>query len=199
MTDRPELRLDSPLLERAHAVADEAHAGNTRKGSDTPEITHPIGVAWIVQSHGFDETLVAAALLHDVVEDTILTREELEDQFPVAVCAIVHDLTEKSYEGTRRQTWRMRKETKIQRLRQAPVDSLVVCAADRLHNVRDLIQMTRDKGLDGWAPFSRGPRETLWFEHSIASILQERLAHAIAREHLQALGELESLIDALDG
>jgi (p)ppGpp synthase/HD superfamily hydrolase len=72
----------SPLVAEALAVATEAHAGQIRNGScGKPYIEHPVAVADLLERHGFGEQVLAAALLHDVVEDSDTTVAELRERF----------------------------------------------------------------------------------------------------------------------
>ena len=185
---------ESPLLRKAYEVALAAHQGNTRKGTDIPEFTHPEAVARLVAGHGFSEAQIAAALLHDVIEDTPLSTEELTRDFPPDVMTIVLDLTEDEGHGSRSASWLERKQGKLERLRSAHADSLPVCAADRLHNLITLIEMARDRGPSTWDVFSRGPEDTLWFEKEVVAILTSRFDHPILAEYRSAVMELEAVI-----
>jgi guanosine-3',5'-bis(diphosphate) 3'-pyrophosphohydrolase len=80
------------MIERAFAVAEEAHRGQTRKSGE-PYVLHPVAVATIVARQGLDDVTVAAALLHDAVEDTALDLEQLEKEFGSEVMAIVDGVT----------------------------------------------------------------------------------------------------------
>ncbi len=170
---------DTPLVERALVMATRAHAGRVRKGGSEPEITHPVAVARIVAHHGYGDVAIAAALLHDVVEDTDLEPEDLRAEFPEGVCRIVADLTEDRIEGPRSETWERRKASKLARLESAGESSLAVCAADRIHNMESVIAMLAERGADALAPFSRPPAEMLAYERRIAGRVRQGLAHPI--------------------
>jgi GTP pyrophosphokinase len=87
----PEFTRGSPLLEGAFKMADEAHA---RRSTGDTEIEHPVAVAELLSERGFDEDVVAAALLHDVVEDTATSPEEIEANFGPDVAHLVDEMTE---------------------------------------------------------------------------------------------------------
>ncbi len=89
-THRP--RADVKLLERAFELADQAHSGQLRKSGD-PFISHPLGVAEILAALGLDERTVAAALLHDAVEDTGLTLDRVITDFGQEVATLVDGVT----------------------------------------------------------------------------------------------------------
>ena len=95
IVDRPpQFITDSPLLESAFLLARSAHHGPAREG-DT-DIDHPLAVAEVLQENGFEEKVVAAALLHDVVEDTTLDLDLVAEQFGPDVCRLVAEMTEDS-------------------------------------------------------------------------------------------------------
>jgi guanosine-3',5'-bis(diphosphate) 3'-pyrophosphohydrolase len=129
-----------PLLERALRVAAVAHQQQTRKASGVPYITHPIAVAMLLQRHGFtDEQTLAAALLHDVVEDTPVTIEELSKEFPDPVLELVAHLTEvKLDEFGRKRPWEDRKRDHLAHIRSAPLAARAIALADKLHNLRTM-------------------------------------------------------------
>jgi len=127
----------SRLLERALRVAAEAHQGQTRKASGLPYITHPVAVAMILQQHGFDdEETLAAALLHDVVEDTPVTLEQLSEEFPDPVLQYVAHLTERKLDTSgRKRPWEDRKRDHLAHIASAPLAARAIALADKLHNL----------------------------------------------------------------
>jgi (p)ppGpp synthase/HD superfamily hydrolase len=189
----------SPLVRRAHETAGRAHAGLRRKASPDPQFSHPEAVAGILAGHGFGDAVLAAALLHDVLEDTPVEEATLERAFPERVVGIVRALTEPPVEGPRSETWERRKEGKIAALATADAEALAVCAADRLHNVRSLIEAVRERGPAAWEAFTRGPAETLGFERKVEAILAARLFHPLVDEYRDALRELEALVAGRPG
>ena len=105
-------------------------------------------------------------------------------------------MTEPEIDGARRETWERRKRGKIEALRVACPDTLAVCAADRLHNVRCILERVRELGAEAWEPFTRGPGETVGFEREVATILGARLRHPLVDAHARAVGELERVVAA---
>src|SRR5258707_982156 len=85
-------KADTDLIERAYRVAWRAHAEQVRRSGE-PYISHPVGVAMILADLGLDDVTIAAALLHDAVEDTPLTKEQLEELFGHEVASIVDGVT----------------------------------------------------------------------------------------------------------
>ncbi len=142
---RPEL--DEDLLRHAYVFAANRHQGQIRRSGE-PYLTHPLTVAWILADMELDEETVAAGLLHDLLEDTATTAEEIEVEFGPEIERLVTALTkmadfESSYssrEATEAENFR--------RLLLASVDDLrviLIKLADRLHNMRTLVFLRRDR------------------------------------------------------
>ena len=127
-------KVDSGLLERAYAVAERAHEGQLRKSGDA-YITHPLAVATILAELGMTEVTLAAALLHDTVEDTTYTMANLSAEFGEEVAALVDGVTklDKVQYGDAAQAETVRKMV-VAMARDIRV--LVIKLADRLHNAR---------------------------------------------------------------
>jgi (p)ppGpp synthase/HD superfamily hydrolase len=186
--------LISPLMERAWRIAGIAHAGQKRKATDIPYMIHPAAVALILQRSGFgDENLLAAAVLHDVVEDTDWTLERLTDHFPPEVLEIVDVLTEKKRDAHgQKLPWAERKADKLSRIKESSVDSRAVWLADKRHNLETMAFDHVDDP-DFWSRFN-APKEQLLksYRDGIEAAREgdPRLEH-LAEECLEILGNLE--------
>jgi (p)ppGpp synthase/HD superfamily hydrolase len=125
----------SPLVRAALEKAREAHAGQVRNGSGgMPYVEHPITVAALLDEHGYGEEALAAALLHDVVEDSETTLDELHTLFGDEVAGMVGALTDdESIES-----YRERKAEHRERVAAAPSDAHAIYGADKLTNVKTL-------------------------------------------------------------
>jgi GTP pyrophosphokinase len=136
---------DTTLIERAYEVALAAHAGQTRKSGE-PYINHPMSVATIVARQGLDDTTVAAALLHDAVEDTPVSLDDLERDFGTEVRLIVDGVTKLD-----RLHFDTREEQQAASMRKMLVALskdlrvLIIKLADRLHNMRTLAALPEHK------------------------------------------------------
>ncbi len=132
MTDVPDYAAGSPLLSSAYRFAREAHHGERRTG-DT-DVEHPIEVARLLHDAGFEDDVVAAALLHDVVEDSATGVEEIRQRFGAPVADLVAGMTEdESIEPYER-----RKAGHRDQVRAAGRDTAAIFAADKLANARDM-------------------------------------------------------------
>jgi len=127
---------DRGELRRAYRVAEEKHRGQMRKSGD-PYITHPVAVAQILAELGMDTTTLVAALLHDTVEDTSYTMDELRDDFGGEVAVLVDGVTkfERDFYGADAEAHTIRKMIVAAG---TDVRVLIVKLADRLHNMRTL-------------------------------------------------------------
>ncbi|MBQ7703669.1 MAG: bifunctional (p)ppGpp synthetase/guanosine-3',5'-bis(diphosphate) 3'-pyrophosphohydrolase, partial [Firmicutes bacterium] len=125
-------------IERAFVVADKMHEGQFRQSGD-PYISHPVNVAYILAKLGMDEDTVIGGLLHDVVEDTDYTEEQLKADFGEEVCALVDGVTKlgnikfESKENIQAENFR-----KMFLAMSRDIRVLVIKLADRLHNMRTL-------------------------------------------------------------
>jgi hypothetical protein len=130
----PEDVLRSDLIREALDFMYRAHRDQLRKGDDLPYVDHPIEVAELVQRAGLDETVVAAALLHDVVEDTDVTIDEIRDRFGAEVARLVAALTD----DRTIENYLERKVEHRNRVAGAGAAAAAIYAADKLANLRSL-------------------------------------------------------------
>jgi len=158
---------------QALALAFQLHQRQRRKGSRTPYIAHPLGVAGLVLEDGGDEDEAIAALLHDAPEDQggLETLELIRRQFGERVAQIVDGCTD-TYE-TVKPPWRARKEQYLAHLRTASASVRRVSLADKLHNARSILTDLDSQGEAVWERFNGGKAGSLWYYRSLASVFQE--------------------------
>lgn len=120
------------ILEKALIFATDAHEGQVRKYTGDPYITHPIAVSKIVETITNDKDIIAAALLHDTVEDTEVTLEEIEENFGSRVAIFVENLTDISTLGQGNR--KTRKRIDLEHTAQATPEAKTVKLADLIHN-----------------------------------------------------------------
>lgn len=176
------------LIEQAAKIAAQAHTGQMRKGSDTPYITHPFMVAMLLQEHGFSETCIAAALVHDVLEDTDYGEDALRRALGDDVLAIVLTLTE-----DKTLSWEERKKKYIESVRQGSDEAKAVSIADKIHNLKSLLAMYQAKGPKIWSVFSCGREQKLWFEEAMLSMFQGTWKHVLVDEYEQLVEQAKKL------
>lgn len=160
--------LISPLLEKALRTAALAHRDQTRKASDLPYLVHPAAVVLILVRAGFDDDcLLAAAVLHDVVEDTALTLDDLGREFPQAVGEIVSGASEiKTDSSGRKRSWHERKAGHIEAIASASLGVAAVVLADKLHNLTSML-FDLDEGQELWSRFNASRDDVLKYHRDI--------------------------------
>lgn len=183
----------SPTLDRALAVSATAHRHQERKGSQVPYIIHPVHVAILLMRHDFPEEVIVAALLHDVVEDTTVTVEELARDFGPEVARLVAAVSEQKLEGTELLPWRHRKEAQLAHLKSADRHIAAIKTADALHNLRATLADLHRQGNQVWQRFRGSQTEHLWYYESLSEVLKSKLGdHPLSHELAQAIRELRT-------
>jgi guanosine-3',5'-bis(diphosphate) 3'-pyrophosphohydrolase len=156
----------TPQLEQALRWSATCHLGQTRKGSGVPYFEHAAAVALILGRAGFDEDVVIAGLLHDVVEDTEATVEEVADRFGPVVCEIVRQCSEVKHDAEgRKRPWIDRKRDHLAALVGAPTSTWAVILADKLHNLIS-IELDLEEGRPVWSLFNAERSQVLWYYHA---------------------------------
>ena len=161
------------LVSEAIAFAVKAHDGMRRKKSESPYILHPMEAAVIVGTMTDDQNLIAAAALHDVVEDAGVTLSEIEEKFGTRVRELVESETEnKREELPPEATWRIRKEESLEVLRNTKDTAvLMVWLGDKLANMRSIYRDFKVEGTDMWQRFNQSDvNEQAWYYRSIAEL-----------------------------
>lgn len=176
------------LIEQAAKIAAQAHAGQMRKGDDTPYIVHPFMVAMLLQKNGFSDTCIAAALVHDVLEDTDYGTDALREALGDEVLAIVLTLTE-----DKSLPWEERKKKYIESVRNGSEEAKAVSIADKIHNLKSLLTMHAQEGAGIWKVFNRGKEQKLWFEEAMLTMFQEAWQHELVGEYEQLIEQMKTL------
>ena len=180
------------LVSEAIAFAVKAHDGMRRKKSELPYILHPMEEAVIVGTITDDQNLIAAAALHDVVEDAGISIEEVEEKFGKRVRELVESETEdKRADLPPSSTWRIRKEESLNVLQNAEdIAVLIVWLGDKLANIRAIYRDFKVEGVQIWQRFNqKDVNEQAWYYRSIVN-LTERLSHTSAWIEYKTLTEL---------
>jgi (p)ppGpp synthase/HD superfamily hydrolase len=164
-------RTQMPNLFDAIEFSARAHRGQFRKASQIPYILHPINVARILIECDASQELILAAILHDVVEDTPVTLEQVRAEFGDDVASLV----EATSEADKKDTWENRKRAMLDLAETASQDVLLLELADRLDNIREI---QRDLSRDGdavWKRFTRGADQQKWLYLAFADLFSRRL------------------------
>lgn len=171
----------SPRLIRAINTAAWAHRGHVRKGTDIPYVSHVFGVMHLVSQVTDDEDVLIAALFHDILEDVPETYsvERMADEFGARVVELVRGVTKNSALSS----WQERSDAYLAHLRRADEGSVLVSAADKLHNLLSIHADLDEIGDELWERFNSGKERQLWWYRSVAEVVQERLpGNALGQE-----------------
>ena len=180
-------------FEQALVFATRLHAGQRRKGSGVPYISHLLAVCALTIEYGGDEDEAIAALLHDVIEDQggEVARVEILRRFGPRVTEIVEGCTD-TYESPK-PPWRARKEAYVRRVREASTSVRLVSACDKIHNARSLVMDYRICGEELWSRFTGGRDGTLWYYRAMVNTLRSAGTTPVVEELDRAVTELERL------
>lgn len=164
------------LMDRAIIFATRAHSGTYRKGTSIPYIVHPIEAAAIVSTMTDDPDMIAAAVLHDVVEDTDATVEEISFFFNERIARLVEAESEnKRKDLPPQETWMIRKMETLEFLRnKADREAKILALADKLSNMRAIHRDQNTVGDKLWERFNEKRKEMHgWMYRQVADALSE--------------------------
>ena len=183
-----------PRLQRAFRYAAEKHRGQTRKQSAVPYLSHLMAVASLVLEAGGDEDLAIAGLLHDVVEDCggMPRLREIRQRFGPRVAKIVEGCTDSF--GEPKPEWVERKKDYLREVKHAGVETRLVSASDKLHNVRTILADYRQHGEAIWSRFTGKKEGTLWYYRALSDEYRRRSPNRNTRELEIAVAELERAV-----
>jgi len=180
--------LDTQLLDRAISFAVKAHSNTERRGKGFPYIVHPMEAMEIVSSITADQELLAAAALHDTIEDTSVTVNDIKKEFGERVAKLVEDESDKFISGvSESDSWHSRKQAAIERLAAAPYDAKIVALGDKLSNMRAIYRDYVLKGDELWKIFHvTDVNEHKWYYRGLLESLRE-LADTVAYQEFVQL------------
>lgn len=181
----------SNRFDEAFLFAHEAHRNQRRKKTNRPYISHLMGVASIVLQYGGDEEQAIAALLHDVVEDCggAPRLAEIRTNFGERVARLVDGCTDS--DQTPKPPWRERKEGYLQRVVLEEQDVLLISAADKLYNVREILMDLRENGPGVWERFTGKRDGSLWYYRALVDSFRGRAPRPLVEELERAVADLE--------
>ncbi|HOD34322.1 MAG TPA: HD domain-containing protein [Syntrophales bacterium] len=168
------------MIFRAIEFAARAHRDHYRKGTRIPYLIHPLNVAKILIEYGCPEEVVVAGILHDTTEDTPVTSGEIREEFGDKVASLVAAASEPD----KSDTWENRKNHTIDYLKTAPMDVLILSCADKLDNVKSIIEDVEKDGESVWGRFRRPKDDQEWYYRSLAEIFNSRAGESEAATSL---------------
>ena len=156
------------LLHKAIEYAAIKHRNQYRKGTDTPYIVHPMEVLQILAENGCALPVQIAGVLHDVVEDTDATMQDIETLFGKEVAELVKSDTE-----NKQLTWTERKELALAELKTHTMAARQLLCADKLSNIKSIYADLRIVGANVWSRFKGSPSQTKWYYQEIVKELSK--------------------------
>ena len=186
--------IDTTLLDKAIVFAVRAHRNTERRGKGFPYIVHPMEAVEIVATITPDQELLAAAALHDTIEDTDVTVEDIRREFGNRIAELVYAESDRFTEGVSEEdSWHARKQAAIDRLRNASHDAKIVAMGDKLSNMRAIWRDYQTQGDALWNIFHvKDKASHEWHYRGLADSLSE-LNETFAYQ------EFVSLIDQVFG
>lgn len=171
------------VLERALVFAVAAHGDQRRKGTEIPYVSHLMAVGSLVLEDGGSLLDGAAALLHDVVEDTPTTVHDVRAAFGDYIARIVEGCSDAVDEP--KPPWHTRKEAYLAALRSQSAEVLRVSVADKLHNARSILRDVRQDGASTLDRFNGGRDGTIWYYRSLVATYREMSATSCHLDELE--------------
>ena len=184
------------LVTEAIIFAAKAHDGMRRRKSEVPYVVHPLEVAAIVGTMTDKQEVIAAGLLHDVVEDAGIAMEEIGERFGERVMELVASETENKREDLPpEETWRIRKEESIQKLSQTDdIDVLILWIGDKLSNIRAIYRDFLIEGNALWNKFHQSDTKAqAWYYRSILKYTERLSGTAAWNEYKTIVEEIFGL------
>ena len=179
MTNAP---VASPRLIQAINTAAWAHRDHVRKGTDIPYVSQVVGVMHLVSQVTDDEDVLIAALFHDILEDVPeeYSPQRMAEEFGDRVVELVRGVTKDSTLSS----WQDRSDAYLAHLREADDSSVLISAADKLHNLLSIHADLDELGDELWGRFNSGKERQLWWYRSVADLVLERLPGNLLGEEL---------------
>ena len=182
-------------IEQAIKAAALLHQDQLRKGDkNLPYITHLMAVTVILRDYTKDEDALVAALLHDTIEDTDYTMEELETDFGKNVAKIVATVTEPDNTGDKKIPWVDVKKTYARQIKNGPIEAVMVAAADKIHNFRSIVETYYEDHVGFLRDFGTDLDSRLEAYQAIANAINNRLADGIVHEFNHTFEQYKNFI-----
>jgi (p)ppGpp synthase/HD superfamily hydrolase len=176
------------LLEKAHRLMLKAHGQQVRKTDGSPYVIHPMMVAKKLARLNFPDEVIAAAMIHDILEDTDITEQQLRQELGDEVVDIILPLSE-----DKKLEWEDRKKEYIHDVKNGSASTKAVSIADKIHNLESIIETHKTMGSDIWTKFNRNKEQKMWFEREMLKAFQESWDHPMIAEYEKLLRQVENL------
>ena len=183
----------TPRLEHAIRIASEYHDGQYRKDvKKLPYVSHVFTVATIVSNYTNDEDVLIAALLHDSIEDTKLTPEEVQDLFGERVLSLIQTVSEPKDNPS----WKERKDTYLAQLESGPDEALLISVADKLHNINSKHRLAEENGKEILNEYKQYHADYIWFHGEILKLAERIPQKELVEEYRVAFQNEQELLES---
>lgn len=159
------------IIFEAIEFAVHAHRGHIRKGTEIPYIFHPLNVGMRLLEFGCSEVVVVAGILHDTLEDTPTTFEDIRTRFGDEAANLVSSVSEPD----KTDTWENRKKHTLMSLETASKEVLLVALADKIDNIQSIRRALEWEGDEVWERFNRPKESQAWYYQSLVDVFRRRL------------------------
>jgi (p)ppGpp synthase/HD superfamily hydrolase len=174
-------------IEKALKIMMDAHKGQKKKTDKQPFILHPIQVALKVAQGGFGDTEIAAALVHDVLEDTNFPKSKLRKELGADVTNIVTSLTK-----DKTLKYKEQKNKLIKNISNGDAGVRIVAIADKIVGLSSVIEQVSHKGARGWKDFDHSRDEKIWFHSNLLNIFKN-WKHPFVGEYRSLINKIKQL------
>lgn len=182
-------------IEQAIRAATILHEDQLRQGSvPLPYISHLFAVMLIVRDYTTDEDTLVAAILHDTIEDTDYTEDELKEDFGGPIAEIVLTVTEPKEAKGESLNWMQKKKAYIKQIKKGEQKALMVCAADKIHNYRSVVEEYHDSPERFIQDFGPKFEERIEVHQAISNVLNSKLKNDIVHEFNNTFTEYKNFL-----
>jgi (p)ppGpp synthase/HD superfamily hydrolase len=166
-------------IQKALNLAAAKHNGQMRKSSKLPYIVHPFSVAIILSEFTDDENVIVAGLLHDLLEDVeSYSYQNLKNDFGQKIADIILGISEENdFDNgeSEKETWKKRKLGYLKNLEKQNQESLLICAADKIHNLKSMSRIYQEQKRGMWRDFNAPLEKQIWYYQAVIEILEIKL------------------------
>jgi len=176
------------IIEKAARIAIIKHKDQRRKDEDFPYIIHPFMVANKLAQNGFSDEVIAAGLVHDVLEDSDTSRHNLAQELGENIVNIVSEVTHDDSLD-----WEAIKEKYAKSIENISMEAKAVIVSDKIHNAENIMEAHKRLGSDLWKKFNRGKDKKIWFEELVLQSLKKSWEHPLIDKYESLIEEMKKL------
>ena len=186
----------TPKIQKAIKLAAEKHAGQVRQGDGLPFTVHLFEVAWILENYTNDENVIAAGLIHNVVNNVDdYSLVDVKNDFGELIMAIVFDVSEDKDAGGDlggQASWEERKTKYLQHMETMSQEAMLICAADKIVNLIAISDSMKTGEKDLWTKMGVESNKLFWFYGEVLKTLQKRSYSKISEEMSAILKKVQN-------